>query len=58
MRWSRAALSGRLRFFRLLGLVMTPISIAPSRLQELGETRRVVSDENHVTLVGKSWLAA
>src|SRR5437588_10639907 len=47
MRCSRSARSGRLRFFRLLGLVMTPISIGPGCLQEPGETRRVVSDEDH-----------
>jgi hypothetical protein len=38
--------------------VMTPISICPARLQELGETQRVVTWQNYVTLTPHTPLAA
>jgi hypothetical protein len=37
---------------------MTPISIGQPWLQNPGETRRVVSDLNHVLANGKAWLDA
>ena len=36
IRWSRSARSGRLRFLRLFGLVMTPISIGPADAARVG----------------------
>jgi hypothetical protein len=37
---------------------MTPISIAQEGLQKVGETRRVVSDENHTAVTRQIRAAA